>query len=92
MKGRCINYVQSHLAKLFISGHASCAKDRIIVRGTDTHIGSVFATAVPSDEVSGIKYTYSGGPIAPSSTGSSFGTTLGRPSNYAWPPVGRRAL
>jgi hypothetical protein len=62
-KGRRVDYVQSHLAKLFISGHASCTEDRIIVRGADTHIGSVFATAVPSDEASGIKYTHSGGPI-----------------------------
>jgi hypothetical protein len=30
---------------------------------------------VPSDEASEIKCTYSGGPIAPSSTGSGFGTT-----------------
>jgi hypothetical protein len=53
----------------------SCAEDRIIVRGADTHIGLVFVTAVPSDETSRIKYTYSGGPIAPSSTGSGFGMT-----------------
>jgi hypothetical protein len=57
MKSRCVNYVQSHLAKPFISGHAPCADDRIIVRSADTHIGSIFATAVPSDEASGIKYT-----------------------------------
>jgi hypothetical protein len=61
--------------KLFIIGHASCAEDRIIVRGARTHFGSVFATVAPSDEASGIKYTYSGGPIAPSSTGSGLGTT-----------------
>jgi hypothetical protein len=70
-----VDYVQSHLVKLFISGHASCAEDRIIVRGADTHITLVFATVAPSDEASGIKYTYSVGPIAPSSTGSGFGAT-----------------
>jgi hypothetical protein len=87
MKSRRVDYVQSHLAKLFISGHASCAEDRIIVRGADTHVSSVFATVAPSDEASGIKYTYSSGPIAPSSTGSGFGTyqtTLGRPSGGAF--------
>jgi hypothetical protein len=46
-----------------------------MIRGADTHIGSVFATVAPSDKASGIKYTYSGGPIAPSSTGSGYGTT-----------------
>jgi hypothetical protein len=61
--------------KLFISGHASCAEDRVIVRGADTHIGSVFATVARSDEASEIKYTYFGGPIAPSSTSYGFGTT-----------------
>jgi hypothetical protein len=75
MKSRRVNYVQSHLAKLVISGHASCAKDRIIVRSADTHIGSVFETAVPSDEASGIKYMYLGGSMAPSSTGSGFRMT-----------------
>jgi hypothetical protein len=39
-----------------------------------THTGSVFVTAGPSNEASGIKYTYSGGPMVPSSTGSGFGT------------------
>jgi hypothetical protein len=61
--------------KLVISGHASYAEDRIIVRSVDTYIGSVFATAVPSDEASGIKYKYSGGLMAPSSTGSGFRMT-----------------
>jgi hypothetical protein len=75
MKCRRVDYVQSHPTKLFISGHASCTEDRIIVRGVDTHIGSVFATVAPSDESSGIKYTYSDGLIAPSSTGSGFRTT-----------------
>jgi hypothetical protein len=60
-----VYYVQSHLVKFFISGYASCGEDRITVRGAGTHIGSVFATMAPSDEASGIKYTYSGGPIAP---------------------------
>jgi hypothetical protein len=39
----------------------------------DTHTGSVFVTAGPSNEASEIKYTYSGGLRAPSSTGSGFG-------------------
>jgi hypothetical protein len=53
----------------------SCAEDRVTVRCVSTHICSVFATVAPSDEASGIRYTYSGGPIAPSSTGSGLGTT-----------------
>jgi hypothetical protein len=46
-----------------------------MIRGADTQMGSILATAAPSDEASGIKYTYSGGPIALSSTGYGFGTT-----------------
>jgi urease alpha subunit len=72
---RIVGGYEFYPSTLFISGHASCAEDRIIVRGADTHIGSVFPTVVPSDEASGIKYMYLGGPIAPSSTGSGFGTT-----------------
>jgi hypothetical protein len=39
------------------------------------HTGSVFVTTGPPDEESEIKYTYSGGPMTPSSTGSGLGTT-----------------
>jgi hypothetical protein len=53
-KCRRVYYVQSHLTKFFISGHASCGEDRVTVRSAGTHISSVFATVAPSDEASGI--------------------------------------